>query len=155
MIRKALGIIMGGVLALAFISFAPNARADERDQAVQFTFNQPVEIPGNHVLPAGTYWFVMLDAGSHGRIVQVFNTDRSQLFATLETITTERPNITDQTQLTFGKVSPDKPLMLIDWFYPGLTAGHEFVYSSQQESQISEGNRITLIAQSGKQVSAG
>jgi hypothetical protein len=154
MIRKALWTILGGVLALAFIAFVPNARADERDQASQLTFNQPVELPGNHVLPAGTYWFEAPDAVNSGNTVQIFNADHTQVLLTLQAIPAQRTNITDDTQLTFGQVY-DQPLMLTSWFYPGETFGHEFLYSPQQESQLSEGNQITVMARSGSPVSAG
>ncbi len=154
MIRKALGTIMGGVLALAFIAFVPYARADESNQATQLTFDQPVEVPGNHVLPAGTYWFVTPDMISSGQTVQIFNADRTQLLLTLETIDTERTNVADNTQLTFGRVY-NRPLTLMSWFYPCETIGHEFLYSPNQESQLSEGSRITVTARSGSTVSAG
>lgn len=152
MIRKALGMIMGGLLLLAFTFFVPRARADEQDEASQLTFNQPVEIPGNHVLPAGTYWFVVADAGSGGNVVQIFNTDRTQLFATLEANTTERPNMTEDAQLTFAKPSPNEPMMLISWFYPDQTAGHRFVYSPQEESRLAGANRVTVMARNAPQV---
>lgn len=154
MIRKALGTILGGVLALAFIAFVPNARADERNQASQLTFNQPLELPGNHVLPAGTYWFEVPDAINEGETVQIFNADRTQVLLTLEAIPVQRANITDNTQLTFGRVY-NRPLMLMSWFYPDETVGHEFLYSPQQESQLSEGRQITVMARSGSPVSAG
>ena len=48
--RKAF-ITLG--LALAFVMMLPSARASERDQATEITFNQSVQIPGR-VLPVGT-----------------------------------------------------------------------------------------------------
>jgi len=155
MIRKALWTIIGGVLALAFIVFVPYARADQSNQATQLTFNQPVELPGNHVLPAGTYWFMAPLNVSEGQTVEVFNADRTQLLASMQTISTERLNVTDDTQLTFGRVSNNRPIMLMSWFYPGDTVGREFLYSPQRENQLSEGNPITVIARSGSTVSAG
>jgi len=146
MIRKTLGIIVGSVLALAFMAFVPAARADESDELSQLTFNQPVEIPGNHVLPAGTYWFVVANATNGGNVVQIFNADRTQLFATLEANATERPNITKDTQLTFANLSPNRPITLISWFYPDQTEGHRFVYSSEQESQMIGASRTTVMA---------
>src|ERR1700741_5263546 len=131
--RKALGTIIGCVLALALVAFVPHSRADERDQASQLTFNEPVELPGNHVLPAGTYWFVAPDSVNESQTVEVFNINRTQLLATMETISTERLDITSNTQLTFGRVS-NRPLMLVSWFYPGEKIGHQFVYSPQLES---------------------
>lgn len=153
MIRKALRTIMGCVLALAFIAFVPYARADESNQASKLMFNQPVELPGNHVLPAGAYWFIAPINVNEGQTVEVFNADRTELLATLETNTTERANITGNTQLTFGR-APNRPLMLMSWFYPGEAIGHEFVYSPHRASQLSEGSQITVTARSGS-VSAG
>lgn len=152
--RKALGTIIGCVLALALVAFVPHARADERDQASQLTFSQPVELPGNHVLPAGTYWFVAPDSANGGQTVQVFNENRMQLLATMETIPTERANTTGETQLTFGRVS-NRPLILESWFYPGERLGHQFIYSPQLESRLSEGNQVTVTARSGSTVSVG
>lgn len=153
MIRKALGIIMGSVLALAFMSLVPRVRADESDEASQLTFSQPIEIPGNHVLAAGTYWFVVADAGSDGNIVQIFNTDRTQLLATVEANSTERPSMSEgNTQMTFAKLSPNEPILLVSWFYPDQTDGDRFVYSPQQESQIAGANRITVMARTAPQV---
>ena len=152
--RKALWTIIGCVLALALVAFVPHARADERDQASQLTFNEPVELPGNHVLPAGTYWFVAPDSVDGGVVVQVFNANRTQLLATMETISTERPDITSNTQLTFGRVSNSR-LLLISWFYPGENIGHQFVYSPQLESRLSEGSQVTVTARSGSAVSVG
>lgn len=154
MFRKALGTIIGGVLALALIAFVPYARADESNHASQLTFSAPIELPGNHVLPAGTYWFMAPFDVNGGQTVQIFNADRTQLILALEVIPAERMNVTDDTQLTFGRVS-NRPLMLTSWFYPGETSGHEFVYSPQQESQLSEGNQITVMARNGSTVAAG
>jgi len=148
MTRKALGTIIGGVLALMLAVCVPHARADEANQASELTFDQPVELPGNQVLPAGTYWFLAPDTISGGRTVQIFNADRTQLLATLGTVPAQRLNVTDDTQLTFGRVS-NRPLMLMRWFYPGEFFGHQFVYSPQQESQLSEGSQFTVMARSG------
>jgi hypothetical protein len=123
-------------------------------QASQLTFNEPVELPGNHVLPAGTYWFVAPDSVNGGQTVQVFNVNRTQLLATMETISTERPDLTSNTQLTFGRVS-NRPQMLVSWFYPGEKIGHQFVYSPQLESRLSEGSQITVTTRTGSAVSVG
>ena len=52
------------------------------------TFSAPVEIPGVHlkgwgVLPAGTYVFKILDSQSDRHIVQIFNADETQCYATI------------------------------------------------------------------------
>ena len=89
--RKTISIL-GLLLALAFILPAA-ARADEYNQATQLTFSQPVQIPG-HVLPAGTYWFVLADSSIGDRnIIHIFNSDRSTLYATVGTISAERAQL--------------------------------------------------------------
>lgn len=155
MSRKALGTIIGGVLALAMVAFAPNAQADAGNKLTQLTFNQPVELPGNVVLPAGRYWFVAPLSMDEGQTVEIFNADRTQLLDSVRTISTDRPNPTDNTQLTFGRVSDKQPIMLMSWFYPGDLTGHQFLYSPHRESQLSDGNQITVMAQNGSAVSVG
>jgi hypothetical protein len=149
MTRKALCISFGVVLAFALVVFAPAARASEWDQATQLTFNQSVEVPGNVVLPAGTYWFVLTDdAITAPDLVQIFNLDRTQVLASIQTIPTIRPGATDHSELTFAEQSQKQPIALISWFYPGRVTGHEFVYAPREEARLSESEQITVMAQS-------
>src|ERR1700739_4294781 len=60
---------------LAFLIMLPVVRASEEDQATKLTFNKAVQIPGR-VLPAGTYWFVLLETNTTPKVVQVYNSDR-------------------------------------------------------------------------------
>ena len=135
-----------GVLLLAGLSFAPGARADDRDQSCEFTFSQSIQIPGNIVLPAGTYWFTMVDSGASRPVVEISSADGLHHFAALITIETDRFEATDLPQLKFANVSANEPAVLINWFYPGRLAGHEFVYSRPLESQISESEQFTVMA---------
>lgn len=168
MIRKTVGIIMGSVLALVVISFVPSARAGIRDQLVQFTFDQPVQIPNNTVLPAGTYWFVMPGYVQESQeVMQVFNADRTQLLDTFQTFAIGRPtwasptnmgyyqhdpsNVKDK-EITFAKLSPNGPMMLIGWFYPYETEGHRLIYSPRREKRIAEANLITVVVGKAAQV---
>src|ERR1700739_2744177 len=86
----------------AFLIMLPAARASDEDQATKLTFNKAVQIPGR-VLPAGTYWFVLPDNNAAPNIVQIFNSDRSALYATVLTINAERSNPTDSTAITFAE----------------------------------------------------
>jgi hypothetical protein len=138
-----------GILALAFVTLAPMARADQGDQSMQLTFSQPVQLPGDFVLPAGTYWFVMPNYAKGGEYTDVYDVDWSRHFGTFLTVTTERQSVTSGVQLAFAKVSEKKGLMLVSWFYPGESFGHELIYSPQEESQIREGNQFTVMARKG------
>jgi len=142
--RKAISIL-GLLLALAII-LPTTARADEYDQASQLTFMQPVHIPGR-VLTAGTYWFVLANTSiSNRNIVQIFNSDRSTLCATVSTITIQRPRGFDHTALTFAERDSMQPGAILTWFYPGRKTGHEFVYPAQDEKELASAEHQTVVA---------
>jgi len=132
-------------LLLAFTIILPVARADEFNQATKITFNQPVQIPGR-VLPAGTYWFVLADAYISRNIVQIFNSDRSMLYATVFTNNTESLTTTDNTAITFAEREPMQPETILSWFYPGRTSGHQFVYPTMEEQELSQVKHHTVVA---------
>jgi len=155
MTRRILGLIFGVFLGFGLLAAVPTAQADDANQATQFTFNRPVEIPGNVVIPAGTYWFVVANDICTPNLLEIFNVDRTQLYATLQTIPTIRPATSDDSQLTFAEQSHRQPLALMSWFYPDRLTGHEFLYSPREESRFSEGQQITLMAQPAAQVYAG
>jgi len=140
--------ILAVALALASIITLPSARADEWDQATKITFSQPVQIPGR-VLPAGTYWFVLLDSGSGNQnLVQVFNADRSMIFGTFHSVPTQSATIPDNTAITFAERQPMQPETIVSWFYPGEATGHEFLYPKQEERELAQAKQRTVVAKS-------
>src|SRR6202163_892244 len=119
--------------ALASVTFAPSARADDWNRKTTITFSAPVEIPGVHlagwgVLPAGTYIFKILDSQSDRHIVQIFNQDETAVYATILAIPNYRLRATDKTVMTFRERPAGEPEALRAWFYPGREWGEEFVY---------------------------
>ena len=140
--RKAISIF--GLL-LAFAIILPVARADEFDQATKLTFNQSVQIPGR-VLPAGTYWFVLIDHGFISDVVQIYSSDQSHIYATLLTNTSERSQPTDNTAITFAERESMPTNAIVDWFYPGRTSGHEFVYSRSEGQELAQAKHETVVA---------
>jgi hypothetical protein len=155
MSRKLLYTIFGLALAFTLVAIAPAARADESNQASQLTFNQPVDVPGNVVLPPGTYWFTVPDGINAPDVVRIFNADRTQLVATLETIPTQRPEANSHSELVFAEQSQNQPMALISWFYPGRVTGHEFLYSPREEARLGEDEQITVMALPAPLVQAG
>ena len=137
------------ILAFAFVFASiitlPSARADERDQATKITFSQPVQIPG-HVLPAGTYWFVLLDSISAHDLVRVFNSDRTILYATFMSVGTQSLTTPDKTAITFAKLDPMQPQTVVSWFYPGVNTGHQFLYSKMKEQELAQVKKYTVVA---------
>lgn len=152
-IRKVIGTLW---LLSALTIILPVARADEHDQATQLTFNQPVQLPGR-VLPAGTYWFVLANSSIANRnVIQIFNSDRSTLYATLLANGSERTQRTDKTTITFAERGLDKPHAMVDWFYPGRTIGHEFVYPTRNErEEIASAKHQTLLVTAQTRSSIG
>ena len=143
-------------LVFAFLIMLPVIRADEFDQATKFTFNQPVEIPGQ-VLPAGTYWFTVI-GGFDLNVVQIYNSDRSKVVASVQTNTSEIPMSTGDPVVTLAQRPSEKYEALVSWFYAGRTIGHQFIYSKQEQRELAQGKQQTVIAQSkmsGNHTSSG
>ena len=139
------GYIAVGLIIAFGLFFELAAHADESDQATTITFSQPIRIPGQ-VLPAGSYLFKLVNTGSGQNIVQIFNADKTVLYATLETIATERPKPTDHTVVTLAEPVAGQPDVLMNWFYPGRETGSEFLYPKQKEKELSQDKQQTAVA---------
>ena len=130
-------------LALMGAVFSPSAKADEWNRKTVITFSGPVEIPGVHlkgwrVLPAGTYVFKILDSQSDRHIVQIFNKDETQVYATILAIPNYRLKATSKTVVTFRERPAGQPEALRAWFYPGKNWGEEFVYPRARAIELAK-----------------
>jgi hypothetical protein len=120
-------------MTAAMVTISVNAGAQgPANQDTYFTFSQPVELPKT-TLPAGTYFFQLMDSSSNLNIVKIMSQYRSKLHATLMAIpyySTERP--ADDPQVRFLEVPAANgvaaPNAIKIWFYPGNTVGHEFIW---------------------------
>src|SRR5881397_2465016 len=140
--RIAIAII--GVAML--ITLLPsNAKADEWDKKTIVTFDQPVEIPGM-VLAAGTYVFRRASS-IDSNVVQISGNDQKHVYATLLTIPDYRMNPSDKAVITLEERANGSPRAMKSWFYPGDTAGEEFVYSSSREPKDEIGTLQAQIAE--------
>ena len=129
---------------LSAILFAEVAlHADQRDQSTKLTFSRPIEIPGQ-LLPAGTYLFKVADSNDLN-LVRIFNADGTRLYATLQTISTERPEPTGDSVIILAQQPNGRPDALLKWFYPGNTTGHEFVYPEQEEQRLAQYQQQTIV----------
>jgi hypothetical protein len=123
--------------------FTPVAKADDWNRKTVITFSGPVEIPGIHlkgwgVLPAGTYVFKILDSQSDRHIVQIFNQNETQVYATILAIPNYRFRATDKTVVTFRERPAGQPEALRAWFYPGRNWGEEFVYPKAKAVELAK-----------------
>lgn len=135
-------IVLGLLLALG-VFFELAAHADETNEFTKITFGAPVQIPGR-VLPAGTYIFQQAEPNDDLNLIQVFNADRTTLYATLQTVPVERLDATGDTAITLAEPENGQPV-LVKWFYPGRLTGHEFVYPKQQEQKITQAKQETFV----------
>jgi hypothetical protein len=132
-----------GLLIALCVFFELTAHADELNELTKITFSAPVQIPGQ-VLPAGTYIFLQADPNTDLGMVQIFNADRTVLYATLETVPTDRTEPADEITITLAEPENGDPV-LVKWFYPGRLTGHEFVYPKQQEQKIAQARQQTFV----------
>ncbi len=139
------GYIAVGLIIAFALFFELAAHADEFDQATTITFSEPMQIPGQ-VLPAGSYLFKLANSNSDRNIVQVFNADRTVLYATLQTIATERQEPTGHTVVALAEQGAGQPDVLLKWFYPGRETGNEFLYPRQKEKDLAQDKQQTIVA---------
>jgi hypothetical protein len=135
---KALGT--GLCLTVLCLLVAPNAKADEWNHKTVITFSGPVEVPGvgQHLLPAGTYVFKLLDSDSDRHIVQIFNQDETKVLTTILAIPNYRLKATDKTVITFRESPAGEPESLKAWFYPGHEWGEHFVYERSRAIELAK-----------------
>ncbi|HVO79730.1 MAG TPA: hypothetical protein VMT28_03305 [Terriglobales bacterium] len=103
----------------------PRARADEDNQAVKFTTNGPIEVPGR-VLAAGRYEIKLSASGSP--VAGLWNARGTRFYGYFETIPIDRSHKISRSELDLSKTFANDPERLKDWFYPGDTTGHELLY---------------------------
>jgi hypothetical protein len=120
-------VLRGLSIVALFGIFISNAGADEQNKQTFVTFKEPVEIPGQVLLP-GTYIFKVVDTLGDPNIVQVWTDDNLHLLATIQAVPTETLDVAHDTIFTFEQRQPRSPLAIKTWFYPGDRTGQEFVY---------------------------
>lgn len=134
-IMKAI-VLLG--LAVLILGAGLSARADNRDKLTYITFSEPVELPGNVVLQPGTYAFVVQGSYGFRNLVQVFDKDKTHLYATVLTIPNYRDQASDKTVVKFSEAPADKPIALKEWFYPANGFGQEFVYPRNRARELAK-----------------
>ena len=138
------GYLIVGLIVAFTLFFEVAAHAELRDQSTKMTFSEPIQIPGQ-ILPAGTYLFKLVDSDSSRDVVQIFNSDGTAIYATLQTDATERRQPTVDTVITLAEQAAGQPDALLTWFYPGCENGHEFVYSKEKEKELAQDKQQTIV----------
>src|SRR5262245_56051134 len=160
-------------MTAAMMATSMNAGAQTpRNQDTFFTFSQAVELPKT-TLPAGTYFFQLMDSDSNRHIVKVMSQDRKQLLATLMAIpyySNDRPP--DDPQVRFLETPAANGVAATNaikiWFYPGNSVGHEFIWPRDKAMRLAkatgqevlttktdeESSELTRVDSAGAEVSA-
>lgn len=134
--------IVASLIALGSV-LVPPLCADAWNHLTKVTFSAPVEVPGQ-VLPAGTYWFKLLDSQSNRDIVQIYNAADTKQIALLLTLPDERLQPAGKTVITFSERAEGSPEALKAWFYPGDSYGQRFVYPKLRASQLAKLEKETV-----------
>jgi hypothetical protein len=142
------GLTTGLCVAVLCLIVAPKSSADERDHKTIVTFSGPVEVPGvgQHILPAGTYIFVLLDSPSDRHIVQILSQDGTHVFTTILAIPNLRLKTTDKTVMTFRERPAGDPEALKAWFFPGHEWGEQFVYERHRAIELAKVNSEVILS---------
>jgi len=136
-------IMSGSTLAVSVLLmaglFATTTRANEWNDRTTVKFSGPVEVPGPQgpeVLPAGTYTLKLLGSSSDRNIVQIFDKERTHLYATVLAIPDYRLHPAGHTIIRLYKSKNGNPAALKAWFYPGDQFGQRFVYPKSRATEI-------------------
>jgi hypothetical protein len=129
----------------ALLIGASVASAQPSDRSTYVTFSGPVSIPGK-TLPAGTYTFKLADSPSDRHIVQVYDKDQTQVFATLLAVPAERAEASGDPVITFGETPSNTPPAVRYWYYAGEKSGTEFVYPKSQARMIARASGQPVLA---------
>jgi LPXTG-motif cell wall-anchored protein len=123
------------------------------DARTEFTFNQPVELPGV-TLPPGTYTFRFVDSTTGRKVMQVQAKDASsKTYGMFLTINAERPKPSNDAELRFLETPAGQPAAVKTWWYPGNTIGREFIYPKSQARRLAKATNTTVLTTQAENVS--
>jgi hypothetical protein len=136
-------IAVAAVFCMIFMAsvMAPSTKAQNEqngDRKTVVTFSEPIEIPGGKILPAGTYFFKLLNQDTGRWVVQIFDKNQTHTFATLITVQDFRYHPTDKVVMTFDERAAGQPPAIKEWFFPGENFGREFVYGRQRATELAK-----------------
>ena len=146
MLRKTLmSSACAAAMLLAMSATPALAQGGPMDSRTEFTFNQPVELPGV-TLPPGTYIFRFVDATTGRKVMQVQAKDASnKTYGMFLTISAQRPRPSNDAELRFLETPAGQPTAVKTWWYPGNTIGREFIYPRSQARRLAQATNSTVL----------
>src|SRR5688572_322432 len=137
--------IFGLGAGLALTAAAVAAQGPPADRTTYVTVSGPVSLPGI-TLPAGEYLFRLADTQASRNVVQIFNRDRTKIYATILAISATRPEPSDDAVITFKETPADRPPAVQYWYYAGETTGQEFAYPKALAMEIAARTGKSVLA---------
>src|SRR5687768_1796052 len=141
-------LITSAFAAAVMVTLSPapaHAQGQPLDARTEFTFNQPVELPGV-TLPPGSYIFRFVDGTTGRKVMQVQAKDASnKTFGMFLTINAERPRPSDDAELRFLETPAGQPAAVKTWWYPGNTIGREFIYPKSQARRLAQATNTAVL----------
>ena len=152
MLKKGL-MTAAGAAAIVLTMSATPALAQPLDSRTEFTFNNPVEMPGV-TLPPDTYIFRFIDATTGKKVMQVQAKDASSKnYGMFMTISAQRPRASDDAELRFLETPAGQPAAVKTWWYPGNTIGREFIYPKSQARRLAQATNSPVLTTQADNVS--
>ena len=132
-------------LVVVCLTLSATAMASDSDKKTIITTNQPLEIPGQVVLPAGKYVMKLADLGSSRNVVQVFNADETKLYATVMGIPDYRPEAPEKPEISLYETKKGNPYAIREWFYRGSNYGIEFPGADRASKYASDSTIKSIV----------
>jgi hypothetical protein len=133
-----------GAAAMA-LSLTSAARADEWNKLTLLTFSGPVDVPGI-TLPAGTYRFQLADPEGGRQVIRVDDKDGKKTYGMFLSMSNQKLEPSDKPVVMFAESVAGAPPAVKVWFYPGETAGYEFVYPHDQALKIAKATHSKVLS---------
>jgi len=150
--RKLMTSACAAAMLLALSTTPASAQGGPMDSRTEFTFNQPIELPGV-TLPPGTYIFRFVDATTGRKVMQVQAKDASsKTYGMFLTISAQRPRPSDDAELRFLETPAGQPAAVKTWWYPGNTIGREFIYPKSQAIRLAKATNSTVLTTTAENV---
>jgi hypothetical protein len=127
------------MLAIALILGppAPPQQFDEWNKNSTLSTDCAVELPGI-VLEPGVYIFKLLQGNDKRSLVQIWNSDQTQIIATVVAIPDHRTQAENYATFTYHNIKGNGPKAIQSWYYPGDQVGLEFVYPKSRAIEIAK-----------------
>jgi hypothetical protein len=115
------------------------------DRATIVTISAPVSVAGT-VLPAGEYLFRLADTQASRNVVQIYDKDRTKIFATLIAVSAQRDEPEGESVVTFHESPANQPPAIRYWYYAGEKSGQEFAFPKEQAIAIARASGEPVMA---------